>query len=289
MLSRVITLLLCLAGVLPSTAEGQCSGLRQVSSLAGSAAIGGTVVAPPVIFMPGLYTGWTIKGDTWKLGYWQAAYSPAALLVWPEAPVASGRLIDSDFSNCTPSLYGYYYGIFYHEWLHSLCPPHDGPEGPNPPFEPGAGPITCNNLNYVISTASEMCRFMGQLSSCISGQTEDCPPLRDPSGNPIPNLDTCEAVKAMCEEMKESYEQMQDSWNNEASAAAALDCSCGGGNPSSPWSPSSHAACPNSFSPAGPEGSPPAGPGFPPNGCDGQPPYPGNKIIPDCPSCPDCP
>ena len=282
--TRAVALLLLWAAVLTPSAEGQCAGLRQVSSLAGSALMGGTVAAPPIVARPGVIPAWSAKGGTWQLVHYKALYSASAFSIWPDAAVKDGHLKKSDFSNCTPALYGYYYGVFYHEWMHGICPIHDGPNNPDPPF---AAPITCNNLNYVINTASAVCSFIGQLSSCISGQKEDCPPLRDPNGNVIPGLEDCEAVKEMCEEMSESYQEMQEAWNTPAAAAAALSCSCGGST--SNWPPTGHSACPNAFSAPGPEGVPPPGPGYPPNGCNGQPPYPDNKVIPDCPGCPDCP
>lgn len=209
--------------------------------------------------------------ETWVLGSYYA--------MTPGPPVINGTIItftgNWPHDPCSPAGLAFAFQVFAHEWLHNVCPKHSPTGAPKYPKNPsGKAPKPdCNNLNYAMHTAKAICDFIGAIASCLAHcPGETCPPLESTSGAIIPGTDTCAEIAELCRELARRYKDLQGKYNTEANAETAYNCKCG----APPWTP-------GAAYPACPEMPPPPGPCGQGRGAA----YPGNKIIPDCPSsCP---
>lgn len=264
----------------------------------------------------GLTPGWSVialSGERnawlWLNGKWTlATYKGVALgahkqpqtkevVIWPNALKAQKGQTFGLGQLCDPSLLGSVYPTLVHELMHFLCPEHDAslglvspwdPAQPVPPAIPSPAPAPdCNNMNYAMNAAIEVCELLGDVAACLElpacPDPDDpdptcCDGIRDGNGDIIPGLERA-TLPEFCKSLSAAYEQMQERWNTPENAQIAFGCIC----TAPPWNAGQgYPNCP-------PMPKPDPSPGAVDGGCKGTPEetYPNGVIIPNCPhSCP---
>ena len=213
---------------------------------------------------------WKADGNGgWKVGTYYGHASGAKvspnineITIFGKA-ILSKSTVPNTSTSCSPEFLAEVISIMPHEMLHFVCPVHTPKPGASTPTSAPApsvpsSPPDCNDINYAVYAASEVCSTIGDIAACLESgwfSTPPDPPLVDdpcdldlpPGYTPDPSDDQGELndkkedLEDLCAALSVRHDSIRTRYNTAANAAIAYDCACGSGA-TPPWSPT---GCPN--------------------------------------------